>query len=154
PEVSSSPVEIVLRGGATLSGVVRALDSTPVAGARVSLRWFLSGVSIRREGSSDAEGNYQVVGLPWDLEPHRFLVEATSDGYAPVTLSRVPEPDTLGIITQDLYLTRGATIDGIVRDRETGAPIPGARIILWTSHENTTLDQVRPYRDLIAGPDG
>ena len=165
PEQMKGPVEIVLKDGAALSGNVRSLDSTPVPAARVAIRWFVGGLSIRREGLSDPEGRYRIEGLPWNLDPLKFLVEATAEGFASVTLSRLPEPDAAGTIAQDLYLPRGSTIDGVVRDAETGAPIPGARVTLWTLHYVTSRigadgmqlanpDQLRPLHDFVAGPGG
>ena len=159
-----APVEIVLERGAVLAGTVQNLDRVPVPNARVALRWFAGGVSIRREGRSDPEGRYVVEGLPRPLESS-LLLEAVADGFAPLKLTSLPAPDSRGVIQQDLFMTRGATIRGRVVDSDTGAPLPEARAVLWIDNQVSLVrkpdgswmrnpDEVQAFGNSVVQSDG
>jgi RNA polymerase sigma factor (sigma-70 family) len=162
-----APVEVVLEKGVVLSGTVQTLERVPVPGARVALRSFVGGVSVRREAKSDEEGRYRIEGLPgrsdWTVGPR--LLETFADGFAPQKLTQLADPDMQGAIRQDVFMTRGATVRGVVVDAETGAPLPEARVVVWTINEVWKVrkpdgtwienpDLVQPLADALARADG
>jgi RNA polymerase sigma factor (sigma-70 family) len=128
-------VEIPLDPPRAMAGIVLDAEGRPVAGARVGWLGMLAGSRLERETTSDAEGRYRLEELPsaramesrwpfasWDL------VEAHADGFAPLVVMNEARPEANGVLTQNLVLVRGATVNGRVLDAETGRPLVGARI--------------------------
>ena len=106
---------------------------------------------MRRDGTSDVEGRYRIEGLPRDQLSGSFVMEAKAGGFAPVSLTSIPYADPEGRIIQDLFLTRGARIEGLVLDAETGARLAGARIVLWT--HNMVAPITKPDGSMLRNPD-
>ncbi len=146
-------LEIVLGPRCDLVGTVRDLDGHPVAGARVLWLVVLSGIRIEREGVSAEDGTYRVVGItsPWtdQLEaPQSTVVRAAAEGFAPFQApGQLVEMDGKGNRRLDLYLPRGATIRGRVVDAETGTPLPGARVLLWSNESVPGVHMLAGYRN-------
>jgi protocatechuate 3,4-dioxygenase beta subunit len=94
----SDDVELVLTPAGSIEGiVVREIDGSPVAGAKVqSLGANLSPVSGVRSAYSAADGRFVIEGL----EPAQHLVTASAPGYA-------------GRASQTVAVALGATVSGV-----------------------------------------
>jgi len=133
-------VEVVLEAPAAIAGRVRNLAGEPVAGATVTFLGALDAASVLRKATSDAEGRYRIEDLPLkrqglpDVVWLRTWLKAEADGYAPLLLAgREMEAFDLRAgetLERDLTLVRGATMKGIVKDAETGAPLADAHVVL------------------------
>ncbi len=122
-------VEITIGGDATLSGVVRAKDGPPVAGANVNLMMDKGGASA----TSDAAGRYEIRGLApgrvqmtiveaegfatWPSNPFQLALQGDT------RLELAPGPNT-----RDFELEPGGTVRGVVVEKEGGAPVSGATV--------------------------
>lgn len=130
---------VLARGGAALVGIVSDVFGGPIDGAFV--------VATRPEGSTDLESidpRAMPVRATTDAEGRfslwvpsgDWLIRASADGYArAMTATVVPGP------TIELALRPEARLAGIVVDRATGAPVPGARIVLRAWHSGLAVDR-------------
>jgi hypothetical protein len=114
---------VALEKGSPFAGTIRDTDGTPAAGVLVVLQPFgpwPSDVACLRT-TTDAKGAYRFDAVEagryvlWYAARPGFLIEA----------ARVMLPTLDGL---DIQMTRGAAIDGVVRDAESGVPIAGARV--------------------------
>ena len=84
-----------------------------------------------------------------DLEAdHVVGVEVRAEGYAPAVAPRVftaPNPDPDELV---LRLFRGVAVHGVVVDRETSAPIAGARVLRVTERVPLS-DAASPYVEVL-----
>jgi RNA polymerase sigma-70 factor (ECF subfamily) len=129
-------VVVRLRVAASISGTVFDSEGKRVAGARVAWIAPLAGrAALVRRAVSGADGHYRIDDLP----PHRggfptdgansTTITAEADGYARVFVransAQAPWPETV-----DVYLVRGAVVEGVVVEGETGAPLPHVAVTL------------------------
>jgi hypothetical protein len=113
-----------------------------VAGARVRWLGVLMGGVVEREAESAADGSFALEDLPspLDFRDQAAWIEARAAGFAPLLIEdREPQADGKLV----LVLVRGSRVRGFVVDADTGAPLPGARVVLWSSEG---------ARALVSGP--
>lgn len=131
-------VTLALAACAAMTGCVRDMAGTPVAGARV--RWTASlgvGAALVRGATTDADGVYRIDGLPpgrariplGGYTSSDFAVVAEAEGYARLVVHPPQAGGDRFPATLDLWMVRGCTVTGVVVDGETGAPIAGARVV-------------------------
>lgn len=144
---ADAPVTLVLRRGATVSGVVVDASGAAVAGAAIS--WEVSGADSSfaffegpdEEPESDANGRFLVS----KIKPGVVSFGASAPGHAPsekVSLEVFAGRETSGIV---LTLQQGGTITGEVVDFE-GRPAAGARVWVYCMsgadfHQNAQSDK-------------
>ena len=123
-EGSSVPeVRLVVEPGATVRGrVVRGEDREGVVGASVS-SWSTDRKrypSVQRQAKSDAEGRFELVGLP----PVGLQLNASTTGGNNRVQKQIPAPDA-GSIMEDVELVMGEghTLTLILLDEEDAKPI-------------------------------
>jgi len=120
------PLTIALAPTATLDGrVVDAADGKALAGIRIVARGE-GGEFLARSG---ADGRYSIRGL----SPRSYRLSAEDDRFVP--WSRTVRVAAGQGETQDVPLTRGATLVGRVQDAE-GRPIEGALVQVSRGGEN------------------
>lgn len=136
PVPSRERVEIRLKGDCWLEGQVTAEDGKPVADAQVytaSLNQTPTVSNVR----TDADGRYVMRGLssgPVQL----FLVQAEGFGTWPADVSGLlrGRGSDLRLVPgrneKNVSLAKGATLRGVVKEKETGTPIAGARVDVTT----------------------
>ena len=141
-EMPGGPLELVLEEGAVLEALVRTDDEEPledpavrVVGldeeGRVTGRW-----KMERDEEADLpahEARFRAAGLP----PGRYQLLATARERAPRSSEPVEVAAGETIDDLELVLDRGVTIEGAVVDRESGAPVVGARVRAEPSGEET-----------------
>lgn len=140
--------DFVLRRGFALHGVVRDLERNPVAGATVKYRVAHYVVEEELVAQSDANGEYRIEGAsdPYLDDPageHAILLWAEHPDFAPVfqPFTGLFGFDTAGNLPIDIWLPRGATIEGRVLDAETGEGIGGAEVaLLGSGSHNLVVD--------------
>lgn len=145
PHVAGEHVIVRLAPAAVLHGRI-TLDGTGVADARVRVR---RARMVLGEGTSDADGVFRIDGLcageiEFGVVPPRGAVPRDVD----LVLAA-------GETTRhDVLLAHGADVAGIVIDRESRAPIAGARVGLgWRGISPILTDAAGRfvYRDFPAG---
>ena len=129
---TEKPVVIRLEPEAALAGRVVDEAGEPVPGARIDLHWqaFLPeepdrpvGEPILRNARADAEGRFEIRGLP----AGSARVSATAPAFVPLDAVEVelPRPKTAGELR--LVLERGALLQGRVTT-VAGEPVPAVRV--------------------------
>lgn len=144
---SEEELLVILPAARTLRGVVRDLDGRPLpnVNVRILTQWRRAAFSLQTD--SDTEGRYEIVGLPDGSDSTRDeWILATKPQFAHLltSLARAGAPTTSGR-EFDIYLPRGARLEGRVIDATTGAPLPDADVLLWADEAefNTTIDELR-----------
>jgi len=122
---ASEPLTITLASTATLDGRVVDADGKALAGIRIVARGEGGGFLAR----SGADGRYSIRGL----SPQAYRLTADDDRFVP--WSRTVRVAAGQGETQDVPLTRGATLVGRVQDAE-GRPIEGALVQVSRGGEN------------------
>jgi beta-lactamase regulating signal transducer with metallopeptidase domain/protocatechuate 3,4-dioxygenase beta subunit len=114
--------KIVLKRGAEVTGRVTDTNGTALAGAKVTFqrRNFVN----FKEGTTDANGNYQIHNAVTAANETETPMTAVAEGYAPVTKSIKLEGASARM---DFALSPGLTIRGQVVD-EAGKPISGVSV--------------------------
>jgi large repetitive protein len=136
---AAEPVTIALAPTATLAGrVVDAADGKALAGVRIVAR-SVGGEFLAR---SSPDGRYAMRGL----SPQSYRVSAEDDRFVP--WSRTVSVAAGQAETQDVPLTRGATLAGRVMDEE-GRPVEGASVMVARGGENV----FRAFMRRIEGED-
>ncbi|HZS39453.1 MAG TPA: carboxypeptidase regulatory-like domain-containing protein [Polyangia bacterium] len=133
-------LRLVLRAGGVLRGTVRSA-SGPLAAFTILMRerrGALERGEDRAESFVDAEGRYEVRGLP----PGSYAVSAIAHGHAR-SAERVVElapPQSPGDAVDgiDFTLGRGGRVTGKIVDAQTRAPIAGARVSLESGPDSET----------------
>ncbi len=114
-------VELTLRRGAAIEGVVLTPSGTPAAGARVSLRnrpgWF---ASESTDAHADGEGRYRLEGVGPGLQ----TIHASDERYATASRELEVQPRTNRL---DFRLGEGLALAGRVVDGD-GRPLSGASV--------------------------
>jgi protocatechuate 3,4-dioxygenase beta subunit len=122
----SEPLAIALAPTATLAGrVVDAADGRPLPGVRLVAR-SEDGAFVAR---SRKDGRYSMGGL----SPRSYRMTAEDERFVPWSHTVRVAPGQAE--TQDVPLTRGASLAGRVVDEE-GRPIEGARVLVSRGGEN------------------
>ncbi|MBK6942152.1 MAG: carboxypeptidase regulatory-like domain-containing protein [Planctomycetes bacterium] len=128
---ATSAVTLVLRPGATLSGlVIDAATKAPIAGASitVSLRAAATvSLDALAHATTADDGSFGPLAVP--VRPHRTTVVAKADGFAPCTAIVDPAAPGEGI-QLTLELPRPASATGTTKD-ENGNPLADVRIELF-----------------------
>lgn len=128
--VGSDDVELTLREGARLAGVVTdAATGEAVPGFSVVVERSLTALRrapYRTESFFDAEGRYELGGL----EPREYAISITSHGYAPSEPLSVSIPPNSSRVTANFTLSRGGNASGVIVDAETGGPVADAQVSL------------------------
>jgi hypothetical protein len=121
-EAGASGVRIRLGAGGGLAGRVRDRRS----GAAVApFTVIVQGAETRGVSVIDPAGTYAFD----DLAPGAATVQVFAPGYAPSPEARVTVPDPGALpATLDVELAPGGTLTGVVVERGSGLPIPGARV--------------------------
>lgn len=113
PAAPPAPVTLRLPAVASIAGVVRNRNDTPVADARIAARPVghrgRDGVvrDYRDPALSDAQGRFRIEALPAES---RFHIEAEADGYQPARAENVIPVETVEDI--EIVLGVGATVSG------------------------------------------
>ncbi|MCI0589030.1 MAG: sigma-70 family RNA polymerase sigma factor [Planctomycetes bacterium] len=130
---------VTLDPARTLEGSVKDRAGRPVPGARVRWLGLMGAVRVEREANSGADGGYRLDGIPSRRAAkespfgHSWWVEVRAEGFAPLMIERPFGTQASDLESPfDLVVVRGATLRGRVLDAETGSPIPGARVFLWS----------------------
>jgi hypothetical protein len=136
---TKSLIEINLKGDAWLEGKVTGDGDAPIVGAQVYALNFDNKSPTIGNVRTDASGQYVIRGLtsgPLQL----FLVQAEGYGNYPDDLSgliggRGGKGATdvklvAGKNEKSVSLAKGGIIRGVVKEKETGAPVAGARVEL------------------------
>ena len=100
----------------------------PLSGARVTAT--RDDVSVTSLTSDD--GSYEL-----ELSAYPHLLEATHDGYCSV---RIPIDVAIGDWRPNFLLARACELRGVVVDRQTGARVPRARVIIEGKAIKTTAE--------------
>jgi len=140
-----------LRRGRTLAGRVTDEAGRPIGGARVRWTGHVHGIAWAREAETDRDGSYRIDQLParalvrggWYVEA--WFVEARAEGYAAqVRREHSLPPGWFSVRTVDHFaLGRGAPLSGRVVDAQSGDPLGGAHVLLWTGPPWGGSDHVR-----------
>lgn len=132
--------DLVLTRGFTIHGIVRDLQRHPIAGATVKYHVAHYVVEEALVAQSDTNGEYRIEGAsdPYLDDPagqQAILLWAEHPDFAPVfqPFTGLFGFDAAGNLPIDIWLPRGATIEGRVLDAETGEGIGGAEVTLCGS---------------------
>jgi hypothetical protein len=127
--LADAPVlrDLVLAGGAVLSGRLLGGDGEPLPGALVTL----TDVQGEVVGSSltGADGRYEL----GELLGGTYTLAGQAAGHQPVA---VTVELTGGTVEQDLSLVDGARVSGVVRADSDGRPLPEATVTLLDESGN------------------
>lgn len=119
--------DIVLTPADRLVGTVTDPQGKPVAAAQVSLRDsgsnLIMGSSLHRTAFTDAEGRYELGGIPAGT----YRLRATGTGFAPAILEPVIVSGRGEDVDQELRLGKGRSVVGVVLDADS-RPVAGARV--------------------------
>ncbi|HEX7154902.1 MAG TPA: carboxypeptidase-like regulatory domain-containing protein [Thermoanaerobaculia bacterium] len=131
-------VELTLRRGATVEGVVLTPGGQPAAAARVALRGMLTPERmLEREVAgatrTDGEGRYRLEGVPSGPQS----LAASQEGYQSAIRELTVQP---GQNQLDFRLGEGFAIGGRVTD-SGGAPLGGVAVSLLTSGPGATQNE-------------
>jgi hypothetical protein len=137
-------VRIVLARGGTLFGRVTDMAGEPVPGAQVRYVGLLDGVRVEGETVSAADGVYRVATAPG--APAHIAVSA--EDFAPLLVSDGPFAGE-----RDLVLSRGGAVRATVVDGDTGKPVAGIAVRLWTRGLRDPFGP-RLFGERATGPDG
>ncbi|MCG8416672.1 MAG: carboxypeptidase regulatory-like domain-containing protein [Proteobacteria bacterium] len=122
---TSDPVVLRLRPAASVQVTVLAADTrTPLAGANVQLRGFLT-----RTAATDSNGMAAITGVSAGF----YRVAAAAPGYA-TAHSRLLVGSAGATYKIELVARKGAPVSGLVRDRN-GIPIKGASVLYRSASE-------------------
>ena len=134
-----------LVAGAKIHGLVTNPEGEPVAGATIRARNYRSmDRDQERTATSDADGVFQLSGLPHEL----IELRVRADGYTTLVL-RGARPGTEEPIL--IELKTGALLTGRVVDA-AGRPVAGAPVLLEPDEQ--TLMRGVDWRDLFRHTDG
>jgi RNA polymerase sigma factor (sigma-70 family) len=162
-EESPDPVRLPLASARVLEGRVLAEDThMPIAGAVVVAETktlehnYLCIVSAR----ADRDGRYRLN----PFRGSRIGVRVYPPDDVPYLVPHVEFPwsDNAPTPTRDIFVPRGILVRGVVREAESGRPVPGASVSHEWSHENNPFMQAAraahltpwPTRGVLTRPDG
>ncbi len=124
---ASTDVELQLKAGAPVSGIVIDADGKPLEGARVVYQGA-SGWSLRADErldgvDSDSKGRFTFKALP----KGSFRFNATAEGHAPGSSSLVALSGTSETTGVEIQMERAALVRGRVINK-AGQPVAAARV--------------------------
>ena len=118
---------VALADGHTFAGTVRDPDGAPAAGVTVILvpraTFVTDGTCLRTTTAKD--GSYRFEGV--DAGAHTLWYVPHADVCLLEASVLVPQIDGL-----DIRMARGATVEGTVRDADTGGAVAGARVLAFS----------------------
>lgn len=146
---NAEPVTLRMgKGGTVEVSVTQRAGGTPVAGAEVELRSWLSTLTWKATTNADGVAKLTGVGVGWSP----LIVHAEGFAQAAIMLGTSGDPDRIDHAA--LSLERGAALAGRVVD-ENGRPIAKARVIATSASNPEPVDFVDPDRDaVITATDG
>jgi RNA polymerase sigma factor (sigma-70 family) len=138
-----------------IRGVVRDKDTgEPIAG--VTLRTdYLTTHTTR----TDRDGSYELLGCP-KTSTYTLIARPPDDGRYFMIQAHISDTPGLGPLTADIGLSAGIPVRGRVLDRDTGKPVPGARVSYHVLFPNTKAGRLEDYLEhqppssATTGPDG
>ena len=142
-------IVLTLRPGGVLAGRVLQADGRP------ALAFALRISRLRRAPESqpvtlsvmEPEGRWELRGL----RAGAYLLEAAAPGAGSSAPVRVDLPTGASRVERDVWLRRGHTLTGVVRDASTRAPVARAEVALEASPAE---DAVLARGDVFSGEDG
>jgi RNA polymerase sigma-70 factor (ECF subfamily) len=143
-------VAMPLAGGATVEGVVRHIDRGPLADVDVDIKREEAGFHDHFGARTDAQGRYRLESVPPGT--HAVWLQGKFIGYEgrPRATLVVPGP---GAYVRD-FILGAVTLGGVVRDADTGAPLPAVKIRFqgpWWGEIATDADGAYGVPDLAPG---
>jgi RNA polymerase sigma factor (sigma-70 family) len=130
---------VTLDASRILEGTVLDRGGHPVPGALVRWLALMGPARVELDVSSGSDGRYRLDGLPSRRSAkeapfgENWWMEVRAEGFAPLMIERPMTLSDAGPESPfDLVVVRGATLRGRVLDAETGSPIAGARVFLWS----------------------
>jgi len=123
--LSDAPLNVILRNGGCISGKV-TLEGRPMAGIRVVANTHYLRYFRPYNATTDESGQYRLEGLgvgayAATVDDLRYHVQTKSD---------IIVRDNQEASGTDFTLSQAGIITGIVTDKDTGAPVPDAELLL------------------------
>jgi len=131
-------ITLIATPGSSIQGRVVYEDGKPAPGISVFAQVQnadmerMIGVCTYAQSVTDADGNYQLPGLPDGI--FNVQVEVPSGEWIAPARENVPASPPLAVPVPDFVLTRGALVTGQVIDGTTGEPFPGVIIGSYGPH--------------------
>jgi RNA polymerase sigma factor (sigma-70 family) len=153
----------VAQASRTIRGVVRDKETgKPMAGLRLAVEAPIGPVAPamhgRATGRTDAEGRYELLGMP---KSEKYIIHVVSETGSHFSVKAAfGDAPGVGPLTADIQVLRGVVqVRGRVTDQATGKPVPGARVRYYPLSTNAEAFKLyRDYREFAsaatAGPDG
>jgi hypothetical protein len=153
---ASGPVDVTLKPGLILAGLLTDPDCAAIAAARIQLGALLPGwlTRVGAEVISDAEGKYEIRAVPPQQEGVKYRLEVAALGYGPVELKRVLTSDSSEgrVELEPLVLQRAnLSVSGMVVDAD-GNPACDVPIFLTGLRGSHTAGQ--PSRHAVTDNKG
>jgi RNA polymerase sigma-70 factor (ECF subfamily) len=163
----STGVVLSLSEGLGLSGVVTDLQGVPIADASITYHARTGPNRFLSTTRSGATGRYRFEHLPTDPvlgRPEAATLEIDARGHARQLRPVGAAWGSLPELELDVWLPRGSTVQGVVRDAGTRAPVAGAVVEVWWNPalevpgvggaRAAVADAVPPLRIAAATSDG
>jgi RNA polymerase sigma-70 factor (ECF subfamily) len=138
--VRAGAADVVLRltPGLTIGGTIRDLGGSPVEGATIAYHASIGATPVRVTARSGRDGRYLIEMLPVDASltrPDAGAVVVDAPRHAPQVkpVGMAVPGARQGAHELDVWLARGSSLEGTVRDRESGLPVAGAVVEVWTN---------------------
>lgn len=149
-DAPGSGLRVVLRGGATLEGMVADARGTPLMEVQLTVRLGTDAHGQTLETLSDEHGGFTLGGLP----PGTHVLRATLDvGGFLHQASRTVSVRGTETVDASLRIDTGKVVSGIVVDG-TGRPVPDAEVDAFTLREQLEDNEGSRPSTTTTGPDG
>ena len=129
-----NPVVVLRRAGILRGRVLDWETQSPIENVRLSFGDYDWRDGAMRPTVTDAAGRFVFDRAPRSGE---WTVEVQAPGHVPVERN-VPEIDESGAGDFEIFLSRGRSLAGVVRDHESGAPIAEALVAIGLDDVCTT----------------
>jgi hypothetical protein len=131
---ASRPINITLKSGLTLFGLVTEPNGKAISAARVQLGASIPGwgVNIGNEVISDTTGRYEIKAVPPQQEGVQYQIEAAAEGYGNFELRGFsPENAVNNRVDLEPLVLQPAnlSVSGVVADAN-GKPVPNSPVFL------------------------
>jgi hypothetical protein len=155
-EEGAGPVDVTLKPGLILAGLLTDPNCAPIAAARIQLRALLPGwvTRIGPEVISNSSGRYEIRAVPAQQEGVKYRLEVAPLGYGPAELKRVLTSDSSEgrVELEPLILQRAnLSVSGMVVDAD-GKPACDVPIFLTGLRGSRTAGQ--PSRHAVTDSGG
>lgn len=121
---------ITMASPGKIAGTVVDDGGHAIAGATVAVESFVpasgEGGPFFKQKRADGDGAFELDGLA----PGKYVLVASAAGKPPTKTRAIELSSGQSSRGNTITLTKGGTLSGVVTDRETGAPIAGARVSL------------------------